>query len=140
MSRFKRLRGGRLQATLDPTEVDLLRALPDELRTLYEADDPADPVHDRLFPRAYLDPTQEEAEDEWQQMVHPELLRERLEALELIGTSLQRGTEQALGTRLGVTEETDYSRLDPADPSTASYAMYMWLTEVQGDLVETLLG
>ena len=122
-------------------------------------------MHDRLFPRAYLDPTQEEAEDEWQQMVHPELLRERLEALELIGASLQRGTEHrdklrvelsedetqawlgvlndtrlALGTRLGVTEETDYSRVDPADPSTASYAMYMWLTEVQGDLVETLLG
>ena len=165
MSRFKRLRGGRLQATLDPAEVDLLSALPDELRTLYESDDPGDPVHDRLFPRAYLDPTQEEAEDEWQQMVHPELLRERLEALDLIVASLRRGAEHrdklrvelsedetqawlgvlndtrlALGTRLGVTEETDYSRLDPADPSTASYAMYMWLTELQGDLVETLLG
>jgi phytoene dehydrogenase-like protein len=165
VSRFKRLRGGRLQATLDLTEVDLLRALPDELRTLYRADDASDPVHERLFPRAYLDPTQEQAEDEWQQMVHPELLRERLEALDLVVGSLGRGdqhrdrlrvelsedesqawlgvlndTRLALGTRLGVTEDTDYTHLDPADPSAASYAMYIWLTEVQGDLVETLLG
>ena len=165
MSRFKRLRGGRLQATLDPAEVDLLRALPKELRGLYEADDEDDPVHERLFPRAYLDPTQEEAEAEWQALVHPELLRERMDALELIATSLERGTEHrskirvelsedesqawlgvlndarlALGTRLGVAEDTDYTRLDPEDPDAATYAAYMWLTELQGDLVETLMG
>ena len=165
MSRFKRLRGGRLQATLDPAEVDLLRALPTELRGLYEADDEDDPVHDRLFPHAYLDPTQEEAEAEWQQLVHPELLRDRLEALELVAASLERSAEHrsklrvelsedetqallgvlndarlALGTRLGVTEDTDYTRLDPEDPEAASYAAYIWLTEVQGDLVETLMG
>lgn len=165
MSRFKRLRGGRMQATLDPAEVQLLRALPDELRGLYEADDPGDAVHDRLFPRAYLDPTQEEAEAEWQQLVHPELLRERFEALELIATSLERGIDHrnkirvelsedetqawlgvlndarlALGTRLGVSEDTDYRRLDPEAPDAPSYAAYIWLTEVQGDLVETLMG
>jgi hypothetical protein len=165
VSRFKRLRGGRMQATLDPNEVQLLRALPTELRGLYEADDPDDAVHDRLFPRAYLDPTQEEAEAEWQELVHPELLRERFDALELIAGSLERGTEHrakfrvelsedetqawlgvlndarlALGTRLGVTEDTDYRRLDPDSPDAPSYAAYMWLTEVQSDLVETLMG
>ena len=154
-----------MQATIDPAEVELLRALPGELRGLYEADDPGDPVHERLFPRAYLDPTQEEAEAEWQQLVHPELLRERLEALELIGSSLERGEPHrgrvrvelsedetqawmgvlndarlALGTRLGVTEDMDYTVLDPDDPQAASYAAYIWLTELQGDLVGTLLG
>lgn len=165
MSRFKRLRGGGLQATLERTDVDLLRALPQELRGLYSAGDAGDPVHDRLFPRAYLDPTQEDAEREWQEMVHPELLRERLEALDLITASLQRGADHrdkvrvelspdetqawlgvlndarlALGTRLGVTEETDFAALDPADELTPTYAAYMWLTDLQGDLVGTLLG
>jgi uncharacterized protein with von Willebrand factor type A (vWA) domain len=165
VNRFKRLRGGGIQATLDPTEVDLLRALYEELRNLYVTDDDEDPVYDRLFPRAYLDPTQEEAEKEWQDMVHPELLRERLESLDAIGASLDRGDQHrdklrtelnadetqsllgllndarlALGTRLQVTEDMDDVTLDPADPKTPTIAAYMWLTEVQADLLETLVG
>jgi hypothetical protein len=30
--------------------------------------------------------------------------------------------------------------LDPADPKTPTIAAYMWLTEVQADLLETLVG
>jgi uncharacterized protein DUF2017 len=165
VSRFKRLRAGAVQATLEPTEVELLRALAQELRTLYVADDDEDPVYDRLFPRAYLDPTQEEAEKEWQEMVHPELLRDRLDALDAIATSLDRGgphrdklrteltadetqswlgvlndARLALGTRLQVTEDMDDITLDPSDPKTPTIAAYMWLTEVQADLLETLVG
>jgi hypothetical protein len=165
MSRFKRLRGGGLQATLPPDEIGLLRWAPTELRDLYADTVDGDPVHDRLFPRAYLDPTQEEAEREWQEMVHPELLRERLEALDVIAASLERGTDHrdkvrveltadetqawlgvlndarlALGTRLGITEETEMESLDPADPKRGMYVAYVWLTEIQGDLVQTLLG
>ena len=50
----------------------------------------SDPARSRLFPRAYLDPTEESEEAEWQALVHPELLRERLDALELITGDARR--------------------------------------------------
>ena len=46
----------------------------------------------------------------------------------------------ALGTQLGVTEDTDYADLDPEDPESSALAAYAWLTYLQGELVETLLG
>ena len=46
-------------------------------------------------------------------------------------------TRLVLGTRLGITEEEH--ELDPADPDAGAYALYQWLTWVQGDLVEALL-
>jgi hypothetical protein len=45
-----------------------------------------------------------------------------------------------LGTRLDVTEETDFEALDPDDPRTPGLAAYAWLTYLEGDLVEALLG
>ena len=94
--------------------------------------------------------------------MHPSLLRERLDALELITVTLDRATLEGdwwrvdltpeevqawlgvlndtrlvLGTRLGVTEEE--RELDPADPEAGAYALYQWLTWVQGDLVQELL-
>jgi hypothetical protein len=150
-------------------ERDLLRSLPDELRTLYElGPDESDPVRGRLFPRAYLDPTAEDAEREWRDLVHPELVRGRMDALDRLLVSLDaapaptpgRGTvvvpldddavgallsvlndaRLALGTRLGVTEDTDYDDLDPSDPRAPGLAAYAWLTYVEGELIETLLG
>jgi len=163
--RFERIGDGRLRVSLSEPERDLLRSLPEELRDLYEPDAQGDPVRDRLFPRAYLDPTAEDAEREWRELVHPELLRERLAALELVARSLDGAAEGrrgsivaelaaddvaawlgvlndarlALGTRLGVTEETELSEPDPSDPDAAGYAAYTWLTHLQGELVETLL-
>ena len=46
-------------------------------------------------------------------------------------------TRLVFGTRLGVTEEE--RELDPADPEAGPYALYQWLTWVQGDLIEELL-
>ena len=94
--------------------------------------------------------------------MHPSLLRERLDALELITVTLGRATfdgdwwqieltpeevhawlgvlndtRLVLGTRLGVTEEE--RQLDPADPEAGAYALYQWLTWVQGDLVQEIL-
>ena len=39
-----------------------------------------DAVTQRLFPRAYLDPTEEEAESQWQELVHDDLVEARLDA------------------------------------------------------------
>lgn len=160
-------RGDALDLTLTPEERALLRELPEQLRVLYEAGpDDDDPVRSRLFPRAYLDPTAEDAEREWRELVHPELVRDRIASLDLLLTSLEgagagsAGTAAvtlddegvaallsvlndarlALGTRLGVTEDTEYDELDPSDPHAPELAAYAWLTYLEGELVETLLG
>jgi hypothetical protein len=159
--RFRASRDGALTVSLTDEELSLLRALPEQLRDVFEQESD-DPARARLFPRAYLDPTAESEEAEWQALVHPSLLRERLDALELITVTLDRATFEGewwqvdltseevqawlgvlndtrlvLGTRLGVTEEERV--LDPADPDAGAYALYQWLTWVQGDLVQELL-
>jgi Domain of unknown function (DUF2017) len=165
--RFQR-RGDGLLVSLEAAEVELLRSVPSELQTVLggsSAKDKDDPVYNRLFPSAYLDPTEESAEQEWQELVHPELLRERLAALELVATTLDRAVTKrgraelelapdevqawmgvlndarlALGTRLGVTEQTEAEEIEPSGPDAAAHALYAWLTWLQNDLVETLLG
>ncbi len=163
--RFERRAEG-VVVTLDSNEVELLRRIPGELQDLLAGPSSNDdPVYKRLFPAAYLDPTEENAEQEWQELVHPELLRQRIAALELVNTTLDRavtergraevelGPEEveawlsvvndarlALGTRLGVTEAAEAEEIDPSDPEAAAHAMYGWLTWLENDLVESLLG
>ena len=163
-ARFRR-RGDAVIVSLETAEVELLRSVPAELQTvLAGSSERDDPVYNRLFPSAYLDPTEENAEQEWQELVHPELLRERLAALELVATTLDRAVTKrgraeleltpdevqawmgvlndarlALGTRLGITEQTEAEEIDPSGPDAAAHALYTWLTWVQNDLVETLL-
>lgn len=159
-----RNRRGDIELTLDEAEVGLLRELPDELRALYEAP-PGDVARDRLFPRAYLDPTEEAAEQQWEALVHPALLRDRLDALDRLVAALdaaepRRGgvrvtlgpdatsgwvavlndARLALGTRLGITDETDLRWIGPDDPEGYVKAAYGWLTALQGALVEALLA
>ena len=162
--RFTLRRGGRVDLTLEGPEAELLRGLPAELRALYESDTP-DPARDRLFPRAYLDPTEEQAEQQWQELVYPELLRGRLEGLERLTAALDNAettrkdrvvvhlgpddvqawlgvlndARLALGTRIGVTDDTDLTEFDPNTPD-APVAAYAWLTYLEGELVDTLLG
>lgn len=163
--RFDR-RGEGVVVTLDTNEVELLRAIPGEVRgALEEPSSKDDPVYNRLFPSAYLDPTEESAEREWQELVHPELLQSRLAALDLMTTTLDRAVTKrgraevelapeeveawlgvvndarlALGTRLGVTEDAESEAIEPSDPSAAAHAVYGWLTWFENDLVDTLLG
>jgi hypothetical protein len=164
-ARFER-RGDGVIVSLETAEVELLRSVPAELQTvLAEPSAKEDPVYNRLFPSAYLDPTEENAEQEWQELVHPELLRERLAALELVAGTLDRAVTKrgraeleltpdevqawmgvlndarlALGTRLGITEEAEAEEIDPSAPDAAAHALYGWLTWLQNELVETMLG
>ena len=163
--RWRRFRAGPDESvivSLTPEELMLLERLPEDLRAVFDA-----PAEDqgarRLFPPAYLDPTEEDAEREWEAMVHPDLLRQRLDALELVTGSLSRAivnkdkreialtpddvqawlgvlndTRLVLGTRLEVTEEE--STIDPDDPDARSYAIYYWLSHLQGELIDMLLG
>ncbi len=164
MARWKRFRSGpgdTLVVSLAEEELGMLRRLPEQLREVLEGPT-EDEARTRIFPRAYLDPTAEAEEAEWQELVHPELLQERLDALGLISATLERAepagdwwqitlspdevqawlgvlndTRLVLGTRLGITEEE--LELDPSDARAGAYAMYQWLTWLQGDLVEALL-
>jgi hypothetical protein len=149
---------------LEAGELQLLRDVPEQLRVLYDA--PADDdARARLFPRAYLDPTEERAEDEWRALVHPALLRDRLDALDRVLGALDRAEPRgrrtrlalsaeevsvwlavlndarlAFGTRLGITDDTDVHRIAANDPQGPEKAAYAWLTVLQGALVEALLG
>lgn len=132
----------------------------DELDT--QRHDPP-PARQRLFPHAYLDPTEEQAEEEWQRMVHHDLVdgkRHNARALlsGLAGLSETHGGlegrldgEQAeawlgalndirlvLGARLDITDDVDYSGLDPTDPDDAAMLAYGFLTHLTGELVEAL--
>ena len=92
MARWRRFRprgDGTLTVSLADEELSLMRVLPEQLREVFE-EDADDPARARLFPRAYLDPTAETEEAEWQALVGPSLLRERLDALELITVTLAR--------------------------------------------------
>ena len=163
--RFRRGDGDALVVSLQPEEVQLLESLPDQLRSVIAGSDD-DPARERLFPRAYLDPTAEAEERQWQEYVHPDLVEQRFDALTTLAESLGRAqvagrdgewreitlapdevqawlgvlndTRLVLGSRLGVTEEERV--LDSDDPQAPAYAFYDWLTWVQGDLVEALLG
>jgi hypothetical protein len=166
---FRRNRSSGFDVVLDPGEAAVLTRLVEELITLLADDETpadkqqADPVLDRLFPRAYLDPTEEESEADWQRLAHGDLVdgrRRTLATVEgtLAGATIRRGRleltlneEQAqawlavfndarlaLGTRLEVTEDMDMSGLDPDDPDTAPYAVYWWLGVMEERLVDAL--
>jgi hypothetical protein len=161
---FRRNRSDGFDVVLEPGEAAVLTRLCEELTTLLSGDDgQPDPVLERLFPRAYLDPTEEEAEADWQRLAHGDLVDGRRAALAtvegtLAGAVVRKGRfelslseEQALawlavlndarlalGVRLDVTEDLDPSGLDPDDPDTAPYAVYWWLGMLEERLLEVL--
>jgi hypothetical protein len=161
----RRDRGGQVTLRFEPIEVETLTAVVADLRAVVEAG-ADDPVSRRLFPRAYLDPTEEESEVEWQALVQPDLLRVRLDALSAVTEGLKaaipgrRGnleivldTESeaqwlgvlndarlALGTALDVTEETELRDFAADDPARDQFLLYSALTSLQGELIEALLG
>jgi hypothetical protein len=163
--RFERAKDGALVVRLQTEEVDVLRQLAGELTELFQNPEADDAARDRLFPRAYLDPTEEGAEEEWQRLVHPDLVAQRLAALQLLVDTLPEertrggkvearldGEQEAawlgvlndarlaLGSRLGVTEEHDLDDISPDDPTFVAWNVYGWLTALQGELVQVLLG
>ena len=125
-----------------------------------------DPVRERLFPRAYLDPTEESAEISWAAFSHPELLESRILTLEVIIESLARtepakpeadaGEMQCVILTMNETEnwlkglndlrlalgtrlniETEAdNEHDEGDPTNGLREIYNWLSAIQQDLLE----
>jgi hypothetical protein len=128
-----------------------------------EADEP-DPVTERLFPPAYRDPDDRERQDEYQRLVHDDLVTGKLANLDLVVGTLDRGelrqrrwtvelTEEealawlgvlndlrlALGVRLGITEDFD-GVVMPDDPDAPAKHLLSYLGWLEEHLVAALSG
>lgn len=158
---FARAKDG-VAVTLDEPEAGLLRRVVAEIRLVVEAPERPD-FAVRLFPPAYLD--DEEAQAEYASLMTEDLAKEKLDALAVVEASLARGrtrrgrwtvrlsTAEAeswlgvlndarltLGTKLNVTEEDSMNAVDPADPEAQPRAVYHWLGWLEESLVELLMG
>jgi hypothetical protein len=159
---FKRARDGTLKVALYAQEAELLAMTARDMMTIVEEPPPGE-VRDRLYPRAYLDPTEEKAQGEYDALVHDDLVHSRRAALEaiidgldtppnsrgVIEIALRPGEEMqwltavndarlVVGTALGVSEDvdTDYER----DDTRFEYGvLYAWLTQLHFELVTLLL-
>ncbi|HEY7440064.1 MAG TPA: DUF2017 family protein [Acidimicrobiia bacterium] len=165
MQRIKR-RGDEFELVLYENEVSLLRDLTGQLDGILGAGAPddrgTDPVRERLFPRAYLDPTEDVAEEDWQHAVHDDLVRAKAENLATVvgtldGLHMSRGKAKvslsgeqldewvgalndvrlALGIALGVSEDQETA---PEQANAAAFEVYHWLTHLQGALIDALVG
>jgi len=162
---FKRV-GDHVRVRLGQREVDVLRTLPEQLRSVLTSDQgagaPSDPVAERLFPPAYRDAADRERDDEYHHLVHDDLLSAKLANLDVLTASLERGTVSlrrwtvdlsedeamawlgalndlrlALGVRLGVKEDFDGSVADD-DPAAPATHLLSYLGWLQELLLEAL--
>lgn len=111
-----------------------------------------DPALKRLYPTAYPDDAERDAD--YQNLVRDDLLERRLEHLEQVESTLDaRQLDEAhalawlgllndvrlvLGTSLDVSEDDDPSRLDPADPDSHPQAIYHYLGSLQEEFLQVL--
>ncbi len=153
-----------IRIDLEAIEVAALGDLAAQLGSVLDGGVPehgTDPVRDRLFPRAYVDPTEDTAEADFQSVVHDDLVQAKAGAIAALVADLGVGSEPrdttvdldrdaverwvralndirlAVGVSLGITEEDHDVPAD--DPRAAGFDTYDWLTWLQGSLVEVLL-
>jgi Domain of unknown function (DUF2017) len=160
---FERSRDGTLVVTLYEQEVELLAMTARDMMTIVE-EPPEGEVAERLYPRAYLDPTEEAAQGEFDALVHDDLVRSRRTAFEVIVDALDAAAPKAsglveirlvpdeeqqwltavndarlvIGTALGVTEDAD-TDYEPDDPRFEYGVLYGWLTQLHFELVVLFL-
>ncbi|MGH9068877.1 MAG: DUF2017 family protein [Acidimicrobiales bacterium] len=146
-ARIRRTRDGHWQLRLPAQERDLLRALPSQVRDLIAAEDPS--AH-RLFPPAYTDDREEEAE--YRRLMGDQLIESHQAALSVLEETVDSDhldDEQVqswlgalndlrlvLGTRLEVTE--DLQPVAPSDPRAPAFATYAYLSLLQERMVEAV--
>jgi Domain of unknown function (DUF2017) len=123
---------------------------------------PVDPVVERLFPRAYLEPEDSERDADYHQLMRNDLLEAKLANLDVITRTLDRGTVSlrrwtvdltedeagawlgalndlrlALGVRLGITEDFE-GDVDPSDPQAPALHVLAYLGWLEENLLEAL--
>lgn len=153
--------GESVRVRLSLAEAHVLQQMINDLQDVLGPDglDPADPVHERLYPAAYESAADsedfreltEEGLREQRGERADQCLAELLRARSLVRTELSLDPESAdrwirvlndmrltLGTRLEITEDDDYE-LHSDDPQIHLRARYVWLTALQDMLVGSLL-
>lgn len=146
---IRRNRKGYFEIRLPEAERALLRSLAPQMREVLGSDDPA---LDRLYPVAY--PEDEDRETEYRLLVRDELRSSHeaaLTALEQSADAERLDEEQlhawmrainevrlVMGTRLDVTEEGHERPTEFDDPRSTAFAVYDYLTWLQGTIVEAL--
>jgi hypothetical protein len=147
--RIARRRGGGYRLRLTPPERELLSALPGQLIELLGTDDPS---LRRLAPPAYDDDAS--ASSDYAAMVHGDLLDGRRQALATLARTATSDslTEDelgswltatndlrlVLGTRLGVTEDTQGLMPSDDDPHAPEWVAYNYLSWLQEEVVAAL--
>jgi Domain of unknown function (DUF2017) len=147
--RIARRRGGGYRLRLTPPERELLAALPGQLIELLGTDDPS---LRRLAPPAYGD--DEKASSDYAAMVHDDLLDGRRQALATLARTSSADTltedelgswltatndlRLVLGTRLGVTEDTQGLMPSHDDPQASEWIAYNYLSWLQEEVVAAL--
>ncbi len=146
---IKRSRDGRYNLRLSSEERELLKGLGPRMREVLADDD--DPARQRLFPEAY--PDDEERQSEYRLLAGGELEESHLAALTTLEDTLDadhldqeqmlawmRALNQVrliMGVRLGVTEEGD-ERIGADEARQAAFAVYDYLTWLQGEIIDSL--
>jgi Domain of unknown function (DUF2017) len=153
-----RSKGDHVVARLDPAEAGIVGLLLDQLEQLLDADADDvgdDPVLARLFPDGHRGDPRLAAD--YRELTESSLRSGKAEDLAIVRAGLPAGGGEvrldrdqaaawlrtsndlrlALGTRVGVTEETE-----PPDDVTGEegqqLAVYYWLTALQGSLVDAM--
>ena len=145
----RRMRDGRFEVKLPEGERQMLHEILPQLRAALAGDASADPGFKRLFPVAYAGDPEHEAE--YRALVGDELVTKRLAQVDTVLATIdaQHLTEDelfawmgsvndlrlVLGTRLDVSEETDFA-VDPSHPDAAAYGLYAYLGWLLEMLVE----
>jgi hypothetical protein len=144
-------RKGRFLLELPEGERDLLRQLLGELRVLL-ALGPDDPRLRRLYPAAYSD--DEEKDAEYRLLTHEELASGRLAAIDTVEGTVGAGEltldqltawmhavnalRLVLGTMLDVGEDDPFA-VDPEDPNAREYMLYGYLGLLLEEIVQAQL-
>ena len=153
-------RGGRVVARLDRAEAGIMALLLDQLEQLLDAD-PADstgdPVMARLFPAGHR--SDRAVAEDYRDLTEQSLREGKADDLATVRATLPpdggevrldldeagawlRTTNDlrlALGTRLGITEDSEPPD-EIVDDGDHQLAVYYWLTALQGSLVDALVA
>ena len=151
--RVKRNRKGEYELSIPPQERELLRSLPEQLIDRLEAG-AGQPDLVRLFPPAYNQESDHKEEEEYRLLMGSDLLDAHREALRTMAATIDadrvdEGQMMAwlralnelrlvLGTRLDVTE--NQIPPSPTDPRASAFALYSYLSWLQGQIIDALQG
>ena len=156
-SRVRPAGDGGFELRIPADERELLRSIGPSLREILvdratSIEPGEDEAVDRLFPAAY--PDDEERQAEFRLLAHDQLLASHLGALAVLEETVDADrldedqlmawmrainhVRLVLGVRLEITEDRDTRPRSRRDPRAPAFAVYDYLTYLQGDIVEAL--